>query len=367
VKIAILTTKNQWFEPYAVKLADSLKCDLSFSYENLIDLDIVFILSYHPIIPFNILQQNKHNIVIHASALPQGKGWSPMFWQILEGKNEIPFTMFEASDGVDNGDIYMQKTLKLTGDELHDELREKQAVFTIDMCMEFIKKYKKYKNPKPQSGQESFYLKRTPADSKLDINKTIKEQFNQLQISSNKEYPAFFEIDGNRYILKLELEKMGGVEMIDFVDLTPIEKENVLRYRNHENIRKWMYSTKEITLKEHIAFINALLGDEKKQYLLVKKDGVDIGVVDFVFEKQETFFGLYANPFEKVAGVGRILEEVCIKYVFDILKLDKLKLEVFSENQRAFNLYKKFSFKETKIKEINAKDVICRKLKNETL
>jgi len=206
MKIAILTTKNQWFESYALKLADSLKCDLSFSHENLIDYDTVFILSYHQIIPLDILQQNKHNIVIHASALPQGKGWSPMFWQILEGKNEIPFTMFEASDGVDNGDIYMQKTLKLTGYELHDELREKQARFTIDMCLEFIKNYDKYKNPKPQYGQENFYQKRTPNDSKLNINKTIKELFNKLRISSNEEYPAFFEIDGNKYIIRVENE-----------------------------------------------------------------------------------------------------------------------------------------------------------------
>ena len=37
--------------------------------------------------------------------------------------------MFEAGSGVDDGDIYMQKTLILTGFELNAELREKQAFF----------------------------------------------------------------------------------------------------------------------------------------------------------------------------------------------------------------------------------------------
>jgi len=204
MKIAILTTKDQWFEKYAIFLAKELKCALFFKHENIIDFDIVFILSYHQIIPSDILNQNKHNIVIHESALPQCKGWAPMFWQILEGKKEIPFSMFEASDGVDNGDIYMQKTLKLTGYELHDELREKQANYTIDMCLEFINNYDKYREATPQIGEESFYLKRTPQDAKLDIDKSIKEQFNLLRVCSNEEYPAFFEIDGNKYILRVE-------------------------------------------------------------------------------------------------------------------------------------------------------------------
>ena len=212
MKIAILTTPNQWFIPYAKKLQkDIIESELFLDHKEInSNFDILFILSYHNIIPQEFLDKNKHNIVIHASALPKGKGWAPLFWQVLEGKKKIPFSMFEASNGVDNGNIYMQKTLKLTGYELNEELREKQANHTIDMCLEFINNYDKYKIPTPQSGDETFYKKRTSQDSKLDIDKTIKEQFNLLRIVNNDEYPAFFEIDGHRYILKIELDKMGG-------------------------------------------------------------------------------------------------------------------------------------------------------------
>jgi ribosomal protein S18 acetylase RimI-like enzyme len=44
------------------------------------------------------------------------------------------------------------------------------------------------------------------------------------------------------------------------------------------------------------------------------------------------------------------------------MKIKKLKLEVFSENERAINLYKKFKFKQTDVKEINNKEVICMEL-----
>jgi len=209
VKIAILTSRNQWFEIYAIKLTKIIDCELFFDYKNLSYFDIVFILGFHKIIPKNILNLNKHNIVIHESNLPKGKGWAPMFWQILEGKNKIPFTMFEASNGVDDGDIYMQKELSLTGYELNKELREKQAKFTIDMCLEFINNYEKYKTPNKQIGKESFYPKRDTKDSKLDINKTLKEQFNLLRIVDNDDYPAFFELDGYRYTLKIELQNLN--------------------------------------------------------------------------------------------------------------------------------------------------------------
>jgi methionyl-tRNA formyltransferase len=206
MRVAILTTPQQWFIPYAEKLTKKIKKAKLFLNHKDIDeeFDILFILSYHFIIPEKHLSQNKHNIVIHSSALPKGKGWAPMFWQILEGKNEIPFSMFEASSGVDNGDIYMQKRLSLSGYELNDELREKQANFILDMCLDFLQNYEKYKRAYKQSGKESFYPKRVANDSKLDIEKTIQEQFQLLRVVNNEEYPAFFEIDGHRYTLKIE-------------------------------------------------------------------------------------------------------------------------------------------------------------------
>jgi len=212
MKIAILTSPNQRLIPYAKNLSNLIDgSKLFFEHETMENsFDIVFILSYHRIIKEEFLKRHKHNIVIHACSLPQGKGWAPMFWQLLEGKEEIPFSMFEASEGVDDGNVYMQKKLTLAGYELNEELREKQAKQTIKMCKEFINNYDKYKIPTPQSGIETFYPKRTSKDSKLDITKSIKDQFNLLRIVNNNEYPAFFEIDGRIYKLKIQLHKMGG-------------------------------------------------------------------------------------------------------------------------------------------------------------
>ena len=206
MKTAILTSKNQWFEYYAKMLSKSIGNAKIYNHHSdiIASYDIVFILSYHQVVDKNFLSKNKHNIVIHESFLPKGKGWSPLFWQVLDKKKIIPFTMFEASSDIDGGDIYLVDRLVLTGFELHDELRKKQAEKTIEMCVKFIDNYGSLKAPTQQRGSSTFYAKRDSDDSKLDVNKSIRDQFNLLRIVNNKEYPAFFEIDGHKFLLKIE-------------------------------------------------------------------------------------------------------------------------------------------------------------------
>ena len=76
---------------------------------------------------------------------------------------------------------------------MHDEIREKQAQKTMELCLQFLDGYEKLE-VKKQKGKPFFYKKRTPIDSELDINKTVEEQFNLLRIVNNEEFPAFFII-----------------------------------------------------------------------------------------------------------------------------------------------------------------------------
>lgn len=203
-RIAILTSPNQWFVPYAQELQHKIpKAQLYFSHLEMKEsYELVFILSYHQIIAQEFLDKNCLNLVIHASPLPKGKGWSPLFWQVLEGKDSIVFTLFSADSKADSGEIYLQKTLSLSGLELYEELREKQAKMCQQMCLEFLEGFQNL-SPKPQIGEPSFYKKRTQEDSEIDITKSIESQFNLLRIVSNEEFPAFFYKNGKKFILKI--------------------------------------------------------------------------------------------------------------------------------------------------------------------
>jgi len=212
MKILILCDETSWYREHIESLLIEIEkmdkytsIDLVGDHRSISDdarFDVNIMLSYSRIVAESFLNKNKNNIVVHASKLPEGKGMSPLTWQVLEGKNEIPFTLFEAVPELDAGDIYLQKTLKLEGHELVDELREHQRSFTEELVLEFLREYPNIKGT-PQKGQETVYNRRRPSDAQIETNQTIDEVFNLFRVSDNERYPVFFEKNGVKYILKV--------------------------------------------------------------------------------------------------------------------------------------------------------------------
>lgn len=207
MKIQILVDNpNSWITPYLKNLVSSIKqkkncyVKLINSHEDVESGDILCLLSCEK--KFNKLNLNKYNLVVHESDLPKGKGWSPLTWQVIEGKKNIPITLFEANTLIDSGNIYEKINIKTSGYELIDELRFLQFEATTKLILNFIEKYPNIKGEK-QKGKESFYCKRTKNSSELNILESIKDQFNLLRVCDNERYPAFFIIDNVKYLIKI--------------------------------------------------------------------------------------------------------------------------------------------------------------------
>ena len=64
---------------------------------------------------------------------------------------------------------------------------------------------------------------------------------------------------------------MENIQLLNFIDLELKEKEMILEWRNHPDIRKWMYNQDEIKFEEHLNFIDSLKLRKDKLYFLVKK------------------------------------------------------------------------------------------------
>lgn len=207
--VTILVDNESWILPYAGRLEENLnrqKIDtrLVRNAEDIREGWICFILGCTQIVKAKYLSRNKHNLVVHESDLPKGRGFSPMTWQILEGKNSIPICLLEASiDEPDAGDIWLRDVINLDGCELLPDWRKMQGERTIELCMKFIRNYECLK-PKKQTGSATYYKRRTPRDSELDPNKTIAEQLNLIRVVDNDRYPAFVILNGNKFIIKVE-------------------------------------------------------------------------------------------------------------------------------------------------------------------
>lgn len=162
--------------------------------------DILFLISCHEIIPSHIRSRYRFSLVVHASDLPNGRGWSPLVWQILEGRDTITVTLLDASDDVDTGDIWKKIQIKFEGHELFTEIYE--ILIDVELkLMDYALKNLDSVIPIPQEGIASYYKKRTPEDSRLDVHRSLAEQFDLLRTTDNVRYPAFFEYRGHRYHL----------------------------------------------------------------------------------------------------------------------------------------------------------------------
>ncbi len=169
--------------------------------------DILFLISCSEIINADDRGKYTKALVVHASDLPLGRGWSPHIWQIVEGKTDIVVSLLEAEDKVDTGDIWHKLKINIPEHYLYDEINT--ALFNAEMeLMDFAIDNFETIVPVPQSADAStsYYKKRTPADSEISIHKKIEDQFDIIRVSDPNRFPAFFYHLGNKY--KLTVEKI---------------------------------------------------------------------------------------------------------------------------------------------------------------
>lgn len=206
--ITVLIDNDSWILPYGERLVNffSEKGYFASLVRRAEDVNvgwINFMLGCTRIVDNHILQRNVHNLVVHESDLPNGRGFAPMAWQIIEGKRTISVCLIEAANEVDSGDIWLKDQINLVGDELCDDWRKLQGEKTVQICSDFVERYENLV-PIKQQGIPSYYARRKPEHSRLDPNKSLIEQMNLLKIVDNDRYPAYFEIDGVRYFISIK-------------------------------------------------------------------------------------------------------------------------------------------------------------------
>jgi methionyl-tRNA formyltransferase len=208
MKIAILCTDpghpvNPWLQAWAGQRAGRDEVVIAREARALEGGDFLFLVSCHQIIRADVRDRFRYVLVLHASALPHGRGMSPHIWQILGGADRLTVTLLEAVDGLDEGPIWHQRELRFDGTELHDEIHRK--LFDAEVAlMDWAIDHCDSAQPRVQHGEPSHFRKRTPADSAIDPQRPLAESFDLLRVADPDRYPAFFEFRGRRYRLRID-------------------------------------------------------------------------------------------------------------------------------------------------------------------
>ncbi|HEX7638970.1 MAG TPA: formyltransferase family protein [Burkholderiaceae bacterium] len=194
---------NAWLEDWIRREGARAQIELRRHSGDLSGGDFLFLVSCHEIIRRPVRDRYRHTLVLHASDLPRGRGMSPHVWQILEGQDRIVLTLLDASDALDSGDIWHQAEIRFDGTELHDEINAKLfdaelelMTWALDHCDSAV--------PRKQAGEGSFYRRRGPDDSRIDPRNSIEQVFDLLRVADPNRYPAFFELRGQKYFIRVD-------------------------------------------------------------------------------------------------------------------------------------------------------------------
>jgi len=205
----IITSKDHPINPVIEEWVKIKKAEFNINIvrnpEDLKGGDILFLISCSDIIKPEILSKFRKSLVIHASDLPKGRGFSPHIWAILNGEDTLFISLIEASEKVDRGNIWEQLERRIPKSYIYEDI---QGVINSAHCelMDFALTNFYTVCPKEQSTsiEPSYHAKRTPEHSRLDIDKSIREQFDLLRVSDKNRFPAFFWHHGKRFKVVIE-------------------------------------------------------------------------------------------------------------------------------------------------------------------
>ncbi len=206
--IHVVVDNPSWVLPYGEELVKRLnengdEARLCRQHDEIGDGAVAFYFGCVRITPPEVLARNRRNLVVHASDLPQGRGFSPLTWQVLEGKNDITICLLDAVDDVDSGNIVYRDVMAFEGHELNGEMRRVMGAKHVEMALRFLAEERPPAG-EPQQGEPTLYCRRKPDDSRLDPERSIADQFDLLRTVDNERYPAYIEWRGHRYNILIE-------------------------------------------------------------------------------------------------------------------------------------------------------------------
>lgn len=121
----------------------------------------------------------------------------------------------------------------------------------------------------------------------------------------------------------------------------------VLKWRNHIDVRRFMYTQHKITTDEHRSWFEQILNDETRFPLIFEVDNISIGFINFNQHGSIPVadWGFYLAP-NTPKGMGRQLGLCALDYAFNKLKLHKVCGEALSFNERSIQLHLTLGFKQ---------------------
>ncbi len=107
---------------------------------------------------------------LHASRLPAYRGFAPVVWQILEGRDEVGLSLFELTAGIDEGDVVAASSVPLGGEDTVGDALEGLERLSVAMVGDHLPDLLDGRaQPRPQDHAQATYRgPRSAEDGEID-------------------------------------------------------------------------------------------------------------------------------------------------------------------------------------------------------
>lgn len=148
--------------------------------------------------------------------------------------------------------------------------------------------------------------------------------------------------------------------------MVPSDLEQVLKWRNHENIRKYMFTQHKIKMDEHKKWFKKSLKNPDKHLLIFEAEGSSVGFLQFKSLNSGLVadWGFYLAP-DAPKNVRKNFGKIALAYGFDKLNFHKICGRALAINEKSIRFHLDLGFRqEGRLREQyfdgkNYYDVIC--------
>ncbi|WP_336604946.1 UDP-4-amino-4,6-dideoxy-N-acetyl-beta-L-altrosamine N-acetyltransferase [Stutzerimonas stutzeri] len=148
--------------------------------------------------------------------------------------------------------------------------------------------------------------------------------------------------------------------------MTAADLEKVLAWRNHPDIRRYMYTQHEISLEEHARWFEKASRDAGLHLLVFESGAMPFGFVKIqqIAPGGVGEWGFYAAP-DAPKGTGRQLGLAALRYAFTKAAMHKLCGQAMIYNERSIRFHQTLGFqKEGLLRQhhfdgLSYHDVVC--------
>lgn len=138
---------------------------------------------------------------------------------------------------------------------------------------------------------------------------------------------------------------MSDTTLTNVRPMTEGDLEKVLSWRNHPEVRSYMYTQHEIPLDEHSRWFARASRDPERHLLVFEIDRSALGFINIhqILSGGIANWGFYTAP-DAPSGTGRALGEAALCYAFETAGLYKLCGQALAFNERSIRFHLNLGF-----------------------